>query len=498
MRIVQFATEFAPVAKAGGLGEVVTGLSKELFRLGHTVEALIPKYDLIDMEKLSEVKIEVPDFKCIENGQQIANTLWSSSCEGVRLLLLEARHPSGYFHRGTIYGCSDDAARFLYFSKAAIQCLALRDAPIDVLHLHDWPVALAALLVREIFFLPVKTIVLTIHNAEYQGKCATWDLGAIGLNGTDYLVKEKLQDDDPAYPERINLLKGGVVYSDAITTVSPSYAKEILTREEGYHLETTFRKYQSKLHGILNGLDESLWEPSRDLHLTAPFHRTAPLTTILSAKEANRQALCQRFRLDERSRPWIGAITRLVLQKGPQLLEEAIAYTLKLGGVFILLGTSPIPEIQSHFNALKVKYRGNPHIVLHLDYDETLSHQIYASLDFLLIPSLYEPCGLTQMIAMRYGAIPIARATGGLKDTIIDCDDPTTLSSKRNGLLFPQFTKASMTQALDRAFHLFNHDTRAFHGLIRNGLQIDWGWKIPAQKYLQLYTNACKSSGCST
>ncbi len=485
MRIVQLASEFAPIAKAGGLGEVVVGLSRELLRLGETVEVIIPKYDFIDVKKLVDIRLDLPDFKCVEHGNPHTNSMWTASCEDIRIHLLEVRHPSGYFHRGEIYGCKDDAARFLYFSKAALTYLKLIEKPIDILHLHDWHVAIAAVLARDQFNLPIKSIVLTIHNGEYQGKCAAWDLDAIGLKGTDYLVKEKLQDTDPKHPKLINLLKGGIVYADAVNTVSPTYTKEILTPEMGYGLESTFYKHKNKLTGILNGLDLQLWDPG--------YSKTDPIEKILQAKEAGRNRLRRQFSLSNTRRPWVGAITRLAVQKGPELLEEALIQTLRLGGVFLLLGSSPTSQLQAHFEAIGKKYSGTNQLLLHFAYDETLSREIYQALDFLVVPSRYEPCGLTQMIGMHYGTIPIARETGGLKDTIIDCkaEGPQT---NANGFLFSKYCKTDLNEALERAIKLFFTHPQKINTLIANGIRKDWSWKHPAQVYLDWYRKQVETS----
>jgi len=491
MRIVHLAAEFAPIAKAGGLGEVIVGLARELSRASMQVDVLIPKYDFIEMKKLQHVKLEVPDFKCLENGTPYGNAMWSADSEQCRLHLLESRHPAGYFHRGKIYGCEDDIARFIYFSRAALEYLKLKKEPIDILHLHDWHVSLCAPLVRDLFAkdkdLQIKKIVLTIHNIEYQGKCASTDLDAIGLKGSSYLSKDKLQDDHPSHPKTINLLKGGIVYSDSIVAVSPTYAKEILTPEMGFNLDATLRKHHSKLTGILNGIDQKLWDPSQDSTLAAHFNSGNSPSAIRSAKQMNKEALGKRFHTALDKTPWIGAVTRLVPQKGPELLEEALKQTLKLNGVFVLLGSSPIPEIQAHFEKLKKQYFGNQQLILEFDYNETLAHQIYAALDFILVPSHFEPCGLTQMIGMRYGAIPIVRGTGGLKDTVFDCESGAVPIEKRNGFVFEKPTTASLNETLRRAFHLFRTDPNTFQSLIRQAVKIDSSWTKPAQEYLKLY-----------
>jgi len=487
MRIVHIAAEFAPIAKAGGLGEVLLGLGRESTRTGNHVEIIIPKHDLIDPSKLSNLQIEVPNFQCLN----FNNTMWSARCEECNLHLLEARHPAGYFHRGQIYNCEDDITRFIYFSRAALEYLALKNEPIDILHLHDWHVSLCAPLVKDFFKeLKVKAVVLSIHNVEYQGKCAVSDLDEIRLEGSRYLTKETLQDENPNYPDTINLLKGGIVYSDAIIPVSPSYAEEILTPEYGFGLEKCLKKYREKITGILNGIDQKLWDPSTDSHLGVPY----TLESELQGKAANKK----HFPVDPKQRPWVGAITRLVPQKGPELFEEALKKTIELGGSFLLLGSSPIPSLQKRFDDLKEKYKGNKQVFLHCEYDEKMAHLLYAALDLVLVPSHFEPCGLTQLIAMRYGTVPIVRATGGLKDTVFDSEDANVVASKRNGFTFMKATKASMNAAIIRAFKLFQSEPLNFQSLIRRGMQADFSWKKPTHEYFRIYRKTIEAKHHTT
>lgn len=462
--------------------------------MGEEVEIILPKYDFIDLNKLRNIKLEVPDFKCIINGSPHANAVWTADFEECSLHLLEARHPAGFFHRGKIYGCEDDAARFLYFSKAALEYLKLKKQPIDVLHLHDWHVACCAPLVKDLFKneLSIKAILFTIHNLEYQGKCAVWDLDAIGLSGPHYLRKEKLQDN--SHPKTINLMKAGIVYSDAINTVSSTYAKEILTPEMGWSLDPTLRKYKSKLSGILNGIDQKIWDPSTDSHLSAHYSKEIPVASILSAKKNNREALQKALQLAPEKRPWVGSITRLVPQKSPELIEEALRQTIQQGGTFLLLGSSPSPQTQEHFQKLKEEFAGHPQVMFHFDYNEALSHQLYAALDFLIAPSRFEPCGLVQLIAFRYGTIPIVHATGGFKDTVFDCENPTVPTPLRNGFTFPKADASSMNQALHRAIQLFRTDPTSFELLIRRVMQLDFSWRKPAQEYQKLYRQISKQS----
>jgi len=243
----------------------------------------------------------------------------------------------------------------------------------------------------------------------------------------------------------------------------------------GYGLESTFRAKSSHLYGILNGLDLKFWDPSSDPLLISPYKSGDSPEKILGAKMENRRALAKYLNVADKERPWIGAITRLAHQKGPELIEVAILETLRLGGSFILLGSSPSKELRAHLEELKEKLKGKP-VHFHFEYSEALAHKLYAALDFLVLPSLYEPCGLAQMIAMRYGTIPIARATGGHVDTIID---------KKNGFLFPDFTAASEKDVLGKAVRLFRENS--LQTLIQNGMARDWSWKISAQEYVRVF-----------
>lgn len=478
-KIVQVAAEFAPLAKAGGLGEVVVGLSRELTRVHETVEVILPKYNFIPSHSLSNLQVEVTDFKAFENGSQRSNTMWRAAAEGCSLHLLEPHHPAGYFSRDKIYGYEDDIARFLYFSKAVVEYLKLKQEPIDILHLHDWHVAAIAPLIRCFYKqeIDVKGIVLSIHNIEYQGLCASHDLQAIGL------PSEPFQTDDARYPSTLNTLKAGLLYADAWVAVSPTYAEEILFPSHSFHLDPTLRKYRSKLCGILNGIDLTLWDPAKDPYIKVPFSASDSIQTITTAKRKNRPP----FSKSPKQGPWVGAVTRLVPQKGPELIEAALHHTVEAGGTFLLLGSSPIPALQRHFEELQKTYRNHPQVAIHLEYDEALAHQIYAALDFLIVPSHFEPCGLTQMIAMRYGTIPIVRATGGLKDTVIDCDNASRPAERRNGFVFADATLESLQGALDRAFHLWRSDPSTLQTLLQRGMRSDFGWQKPAKDYLKLY-----------
>ncbi len=476
MRIVQAAVEFAPIAKAGGLGEVVTGLSRELSRTHHDLRVFLPKYDFLKKDRLAGLRLETPSFTCQENGKSIENSMWSVEIEGCKLYLLETKHPALYFQRGKLYGCEDDAARFLYFSRAVLEFLKSQNTPIDILHVHDWHTAPMAPLARSMG-VKIKATVLSIHNVEYQGKCAPHELEAVGLQPKEFL--------DPVDPGTMNLLKGSLSHVDAIVAVSPSYAEEILSPQFGFSLDVTLREQKAKLSGILNGIDLELWDPSKDPALRAHYSSEDAFTKVQDAKRKTRETLGASKQMPQM--PWFGAISRLVPQKGPELIEEAIHWAVSKGALFALLGSSPIPTMQRHFEELKRRYHGHAQVLIHLDYDEALAHKLYAALHFFIVPSHFEPCGLSQLIAMHYGTVPIVRATGGLKDTVFDQGDSKTPASERNGFVFKEPTAEALKATLERALHLWQTDQPGYQSLVRRGMKANVGWREPAMKYHRLF-----------
>ena len=491
MHIVQIAAEFAPLAKAGGLGEVIVGLSRELTRTQQSVEVILPKYDVLPLELLSNLKLEIPHFITREGHQEISNSVWSAEFENIQLRLIEMHHPANYFKRGSIYGFNDDVPRFLYFAKAAAEYLAIKQQPIDILHLHDWHAAGVALLARGKFKerLQVGAIALSIHNLEYQGKCGAHDLEAIEIAG-EWL--QACHGNEPAHPNSYNVLKGGITVVDRIIPVSPTYAHEILTPEFGFGLETVLSQYTSKMVGILNGIDQTLWNPATDPHLAIHFAKQDAVQSIFRAKQETQNLLSKRFGL--KGAPWVGTITRLVPQKGPEFIEAAIEKTIEQGGVFALLGSSPIPEMQHHFEAVKARYQNHPQVLLHLTFDEALAHQLYAALDFILVPSHFEPCGLSQMIGMQYGAIPIVRSTGGLKDTVFDSED----KNRWNGFVFQKPLISDFLAALQRAFGVKTAHPEQYAEIMKQGLNADFSWQTPTQKYIALFLEMLKKKSSSS
>lgn len=435
MEIIHIAAELAPIAKVGGLADVIQGLSKALIAKGHKVEVVLPHYDQLEINESQTVIDSIP------------------------LTLIDSKQ---HFERGKIYGYPDDPLRFTSFCKAALEYLIREGRRPDVIHLHDWHAAVAAPLIKELYPELGSRVVFTIHNLSYQGHCEGKILDQIGWR------KETIREGG-----LYNLMMGGILYADQVTTVSPTYANEILNTSLGHNLKPILQSCKEKFSGILNGLDYGYWNPETDPYLPQNYS----LQTV-EKKRAVKKALCKRFGLEEEDSPLVGVITRLVPQKGPELIKATLLRTLELGGQFILLGSAPDENTERHFSNLQRKLFDSPHVHLELTYNEELSHLVYAGSDLFVVPSLFEPCGLTQLIAMRYGTVPLVRRTGGLADTVFDGE---------NGFTFGPPTAEAIGAALDRALPLW--DTSQWNEMIKTGMEIDYSWNLPAEEYLKLYSS---------
>ena len=493
MHIVNIASELAPIAKVGGLADVLLGLSRELSWKGVDIDIIIPKYDCLDTEGIRDLVVHNDSLMSYYDGQWHQNTIWKGWVENLKVYFIEPRHPSHFFHRGCFYGCEDDLERYLYFSRAALDFIAKENINPDIIHLHDWQTAVIAPLYKEIFKPENQInskIVFTIHNIEYQGHCSPHNLDKIGLNGHSFLTPDRLQDYQ--YSDAINLLKGAIIFSDFITTVSPNYAKEVLTPLGGRGLDSILKKYSAKFKGILNGIDYSYWNPEIDRFLPAHFSpREFPENkkdkNTLDKKAFIKNLLRERLFLAEEHRPLVGCITRLVPQKGIDLIKHALERTVEKGGQFLLLGSSPIPSISADFLSLKRRYNDHPRVHLILHHNEEIAHMIYAASDMFIVPSLFEPCGLTQMISLKYGAVPIVRKTGGLADTIVDVDYSGKDFNQTNGYVFENADNKGLESALDRAIHSWFHEPDKWRKLMINGMNLDFSWNKPSEEYLDIY-----------
>jgi starch synthase len=487
MHIVHIASEMAPLAKVGGLADVILGLCRELSQKGHDVDIIIPKYDCMDSNEVRDLTIEVKDLLSFYDGEWYSNTVWVGWVQNLKVYFIDPHHPKHYFNRGCFYGCEDDTERYLYFSRAAIEFLMHKKMTPHVIHSHDWQTAAIAPLCRDVFNCKQSKCVFTIHNIDYQGRCASWDLDRVGITSKTYSSMQ-----DPIYPEALNLLKGAITFCDRVTTVSPTYSKEVLTPAGGKGLETVLNTYKNKFSGILNGIDYEYWNPEKDPCLPANYSfRELPDNkndrNTLDKKAFIKRYLRERLNLVEEYRPLIGVVSRLIPQKGIELIKHAMFRCVDQGCQFVLLGTSPIPSINAEFHSLKHQFADHPNISLTLHHQEELAHLIYAGSDMFLVPSIFEPCGLTQMIALRYGSVPIVRKTGGLADTIFDVDHSGLPFDKTNGYVFEHADNAGIDSALDRAIRCWFQEPDRWRRLLINGMQTNNSWDKSADAYLALY-----------
>ncbi|RDX88850.1 putative starch synthase 4, chloroplastic/amyloplastic, partial [Mucuna pruriens] len=487
LHVVHIAAEMAPVAKVGGLGDVVSGLAKALQKKGHLVEIVLPKYDCMQYDRIRDLRALDVHLVTYFDRQLFNNKIWVGTVEGLPVYFIEPYHPDKFFWRGKFYGEHDDFKRFSFFSRAALEFLLQAGKNPDIIHCHDWQTAFIAPLYWEVYApkgLNSARICFTCHNFEYQGIAAASALESCGLDSHNLNRPDRMQD---KAHDRINTVKGGIVFSNIVTTVSPTYAQEVRTAEGGHGLHSTLSFHSKKFIGILNGIDTDAWNPATDLFLPVQYS-----ATDLQGKAENKQALRRNLGLlsaDVR-RPLVGCVTRLVPQKGVHLIRHAIYLTLELGGQFVLLGSSPVPNIQKEFEGIANQFQNHDHIRLILKYDEPLSHAIYAASDMFIIPSIFEPCGLTQMISMRYGAIPIVRKTGGLNDSVFDVDDETIPSQFRNGFIFVNADEQGLNDALARAFNLFKNNPESWKQLVQKDMNIDFSWESAAAQYEELYSKS--------
>lgn len=492
MHIVHVASELAPIAKVGGLADVVLGLSRELSRKGHDVDVIIPKYDCLDSNEVRDLHIDYHDLIITYQGETFHNTIWKGWVENLKVYFIEPHHPKYYFNRGCFYGCQDDIERFTYFSRAAFDFLRKKGRLPDILHLHDWQSAPIAYFNRHTPESESTKTVLTIHNIDYQGKCLPKELQAIGIE--DLTTFQDVQE-----PSISNLLKGAILNADFITTVSPTYSCEVLHPKEGRSLDGVLRSVKHKFKGILNGIDYAFWNPETDRYLPASFSpREIPLSktdgATLDKKGYVKKILREKLGLSQTHSPIVGCIARLVPQKGIDLMKRALTRTLEKGGQFVLLGSSPIPEIAEAFHDLKQAYDDSSEVHFILHHQEDLAHLIFGGSDLFIIPSLFEPCGLTQMISLKYGTIPIVRKTGGLADTIQDIDTSKEPEEIRNGFVFDKPDNASLDAVLDRAIATWYQNPERWRKLMIRGMNQDFSWGRSSEEYLAIYKNLKDSS----
>ena len=477
LKICLASSEFTPLAKAGGLADVASALSIYLDRAGHDVRVLLPFYSRIeslglDVEPIPELASMHTRLGDVEQSYSIVRARLPNASLTISLLQCPA-----FYGRDSIYtNDQDEHLRFVLLSRAAIEmCQHLGFSP-DIFHCHDWQTSLIPLYLRSVYawdrlFEHTRTV-LTIHNIGYQGMFPAYTLPQLGLGSAEHLLHQ-----DDLKDGVINFLKTGVMYANLITTVSPTYAREILGDDYGMGLNHALRERMGTVAGILNGVDYDEWDPQTDSLIPANFG-----PDDLGGKRACKERLMLETGLEANlDRPLVGIVTRLVGQKGLDLVEQVVPSLLERRDFAVSVLGSGERRFEDFFNWLQSRFRGR--VSFYAGYNNELSHWIEAGADMFLMPSLYEPCGLNQMYSLKYGTVPIVRETGGLADSVQQIDP-----SKRtgNGILFRDYNAQGLDWALNRALD-FYQDKALWHEVMLNGMREDFSWDRQGAQYVSLF-----------
>ncbi len=485
MYIVQIASECAPVIKAGGLGDVIYGLSRELEIRGHTVEIILPMYDCMRYDQIWGLHDAYRDLWVPWYGGAVHCSVFCGWVHGRLCFFIQPHSADNFFNRGIYYGALDDHMRFSFFSKAAIEFLQVTNKRPDVIHCHDWQTGLVPVLLYEInkwHGMANQRVCYTIHNFRHQGIVGPEVLWATGLNRDEYYYNvERLADDN--HYGALNMMKGGIVYANYVNTVSPHHAWEARFSDLGCGLQKTLDRHHHKFGGILNGIDYDVWNPEIDRFIPVHFNADS-----FELKSKNKMILRERLMLRHVDKPIVCYVGRLDQQKGVHLVHHAIYYSLAMGAQFVLLGSATEGGTHRWFWHEKQYLNHNPDVHLELGFNEELSHLIYAGADIIVVPSNYEPCGLTQMISLKYGTVPVVRGVGGLLNTVFDIDyDQNHPEHERNGYVFYQTDRYALESALSRALNLYKQNPSAFQQLAKQGMAYDYSWNHPGEKYVGVY-----------
>lgn len=478
MKVLMVGTEMAPYAKVGGLGDVLGALPGALVGLGCEVTVVLPHLPAMDAARWGIAPTGVAVQAWIGGQPQTAEVLEARAAGGVRVLFIH--HPA-YFHREGLYGTRagdfpDNAERFAFFSYAAIEAGALCAPGSHVVHSHDWQTGLVPFLLRvpehygaDPRFAGAARI-HTIHNLSYQGLFPSEVLPRLGISWAHFTFLGL------EFYGLLNFLKAGLVYADALTTVSPTYAREIQTLEYAWGLQGVLAERAADLHGILNGIDEKAWDPGNDEALVHRYSRAD-----LGPRKHNRPALREELGLPRDPRPVVGIVNRLVQQKGIDLILALEPRIEELGLQWAILGSG---EAGYEAAVADMARRHPTTVATRIGFDDGLARRIYAGSDLFCMPSYFEPCGLGQMIALRYGSLPVVRRTGGLADTVRDLFD-----AKGVGFVFDEPTPAALEAVLVRARNFLGNSSRTVAAR-RRGMSLDYSWGASARRYLDVYREA--------
>ena len=474
MNILYVTSEAVPFCKTGGLADVAGSLPQSLAANGDRVSVILPLYqsvadawrDRLHFERYTYVRLAWRSLYC---------GLFSYERQGVTWYFVDNEQ---YFKRPELYGYYDDGERFAFFCRAVTELLPLLPEKPDVVHCNDWQTALVPIYihdeaVREEFYKSVRTVI-TVHNIEYQGRYGRETVEDLfGLDAGWFTGGTLAFDGD------VNLLKGAIVTADAVTAVSPTYAQELKYAYFAHGLESVMQMVEGKLHGVLNGIDMERYDPASDPNLTANYSLRR-----MAGKAKDKAALQRMMGLAERKdTPVVAMVSRLVSHKGLDLVCETLDYFMEKDMQLVVLGKGD-GKYESFFSWAQAKYPGR--VAVHLGYSESLAMQIYAGADLFLMPSKSEPCGLSQMIAMRYGAVPIVRSTGGLADTVRSCQ---VGQEDGTGYLFGDYDAGAMLSVIGQATGLYRGDRTGFDTVRYRGMTADFSWGRSAAAYRHIYEN---------
>ena len=471
MTILFVAAEGFPFVKTGGLGDVVGSLPRELKKLGLDVRVILPKYgDIPEHFKASMVhccNVTVP-----LGWRQLYGGVQRLDYQGVPFYFIDNEY---YFKRSGIYCFADEAERFAYFCRAVLEALPHLDFPPPIIHCHDWHTGMISVFLQAFykdhpFYKDIRTV-FTIHNLEYQGLFPHDILGDVLGLADHYFTLEGIE-----FYGQVSFIKGGLNFSDLLTTVSESYAQEIQSPYFGARLDGLLRHRNNVLSGILNGIDTEIYNPAGDPLISAPYSWQS-----LELKQHNKKQLQSSLSLPIREDvPLIGLVSRLVSQKGLDLIDHIWQEILQLDVQMVVLGTGE-PRYEELFRYAAQRYPDK--MSANIFFGNQLAHNIYAGSDLFLMPSLYEPCGLGQLIALRYGSLPLVRETGGLKDTVLPYNQYT---GEGNGFSFTNYNAQDLLHTLKMAVSLYQR-REIWSKLVTNAMQSDFSWYKSAQKYQNLY-----------
>jgi starch synthase len=485
LKVLFLSSEVTPFAKTGGLADVSGSLPVALKRAGLDVRIVMPFYRTIK-EGTVKTCLLAKDLE-VPFGDRLlkVNIFETFLGEDIPVYLVDRED---MFDRPGLYGNTkgdyyDNLERFSLFSHSSLKTAQAIGFRPDIIHCHDWQTGLVPALLKG----PYKSsavfsnaaTVFTIHNMGYQGIFPPEKINITGLSGPQFFHPEGLE-----YWGRISLLKAGIVYSDAVTTVSPTYAREVLINEYGLGMEGVLLSRSKSLHGILNGVDYNEWDPSKDPDIPANY-----TSSMISGKKRCKAALLRDAGLDPdfKDRPLIGMISRLDKQKGLDILIQSLDDIIKLDSGLIILGSGD-EAIQNKLLDAVDRFPGR--VAIHTGFNNPLAHRIMAGADIFLVPSRYEPCGLTQMYALKYGTVPVVRATGGLNDTIDQYDEKLMTG---NGLKFGTYDPVELFNAVKQAVSLFK-DKKIWQRLMKTGMKSDFSWDRSAKRYLDIYNSVVKQA----